>query len=159
MASHSKEYMAKWRNNNREICRNYQRKYRRNNLEKCRASNRAYQSRHPNRRDKWVEQNRDKVLGYQRICYIRKPEQWTAQSLKRNYGITLQQRNDMFDQQSGLCAICRDRSVGRRLQVDHDHKTGKVRKLLCPSCNNALGMVDDRPDLLKAMIAYLEEHA
>lgn len=61
--------------------------------------------------------------------------------LKQTYGITLKDYNEMVTRQNKKCAICgRSQSeFPRRLFVDHDHKTGKVRGLLCPGCNLGLG--------------------
>ncbi len=45
-----------------------------------------------------------------------------------------------------------------RLAIDHDHKTGQVRSLLCKKCNGVLGLVDDDPALLRAAADYIERH-
>lgn len=55
----------------------------------------------------------------------------------------------------GKCGICRNR---RKLIVDHDHKTGKVRGLLCSACNSGIGCFKDNPKYLKKAIAYLAEN-
>jgi hypothetical protein len=67
----------------------------------------------------------------------------------------------MFEEQKGLCAICQkppsgNTAVNGRMCVDHDHKTGKVRKLLCFNCNTAIGKLNDDPELFKRAINYLE---
>lgn len=59
--------------------------------------------------------------------------------------------------QGGGCAICAKPPARRRLNVDHDHRTGKFRGLLCDGCNAVLGKVDDSVDLLNAAISYLEK--
>jgi hypothetical protein len=62
----------------------------------------------------------------------------------------------MKDAQGGLCAICqREEAVVGRLVIDHDHATGRVRRLLCNRCNLALGLLDDDPTRLEAAAAYL----
>ena len=80
--------------------------------------------------------------------------------LKRKFGITIEHYNMMFEQQNGSCAICnRHQSEFKRaLAVDHDHKSGKVRALLCLNCNKSLGGFQERPELLHAAVAYLESH-
>ena len=84
-------------------------------------------------------------------------------SLKRNqlhreYGLTLPQYQEMLNDQHFLCAICKkgENDVDRSFAVDHDHKTGKVRGLLCNSCNAGLGYFKDSPEILKSAISYLE---
>ena len=74
------------------------------------------------------------------------------------YGITTDEYDAMLVAQSGLCAICR-RSSDLTLHVDHCHKTGRVRQLLCQRCNPALGLFDDDPELLIAAALYLERWA
>jgi hypothetical protein len=77
----------------------------------------------------------------------------------------------MWDGQQGLCAICHERlnkpqviggpgmlGTDKQLAIDHDHKTGIVRALLCSSCNTGLGLFRDSPRLLAQAIVYLEEH-
>jgi hypothetical protein len=77
--------------------------------------------------------------------------------LKRKYGITLEQYDAMLASQSGGCGICgRDPSDRISLHVDHDHRTGRIRGLLCFPCNNALGDFDDDPSLLRAALRYVE---
>lgn len=74
--------------------------------------------------------------------------------LQRRYGIDLTERQRLLDEQGGLCAICRAKPA---VHVDHDHRTGACRGLLCFACNRGLGKADDDPKTLRAMIAYLRE--
>jgi Recombination endonuclease VII len=99
------------------------------------------------------------ALARQRIAYREGPgrDKVYAKSLKRLYGITLTQYEGMVETQDGRCAICGERPE-ERLRVDHDHATGELRQLLCNLCNVALANARDNPDLLRAMIAYLERH-
>ena len=82
------------------------------------------------------------------------PERTRNNDLKRNYGITLQEHQEMYEAQNGRCAICGNEGNGKwkKLCVDHCHTTGKVRKLLCHHCNTALGLVGDNVDTLHKMI-------
>ena len=82
-------------------------------------------------------------------------------NIKRLYGITLETYNLMCEMQSGKCAICKSepRTKRRKLYIDHDHKTGKVRGLLCHHCNLGLGGFRDDPDALRSAISYLQAQA
>lgn len=81
-----------------------------------------------------------------------------AQSLKYNYGLTMDEYLARVERQGGRCAICREVSP-QRLHVDHNHQTGAVRDLLCEWCNHAIGKARDDPARLRAMADYLERHA
>jgi len=65
--------------------------------------------------------------------------------LRRHYGITIEEYNHMFEKQKGCCAICGkhqlENTKGQALGVDHNHKTGQVRGLLCSPCNQAIGQL------------------
>ncbi len=93
------------------------------------------------------------------------PEKAKHANLKKQYGIGLPEYKAMAEAQEGECAICggfettKDKDGGPRMMpVDHDHKTGKVRALLCTQCNRGLGMFTDNIAKLKAAAAYLEKH-
>ncbi len=75
--------------------------------------------------------------------------------LKRNYGITIEDYDRMFAAQGGVCKICGNHQRYQKLAVDHDHKTGKVRGLLCVHCNRALGHMFDSPLRLIRAAEYL----
>jgi hypothetical protein len=77
--------------------------------------------------------------------------------LKRSFGMTVQQYDEMLDAQGGCCALCgSDFPGGRgRFVVDHCHDTGRVRGLLCNLCNVGLGALRDSPQLLQKAIHYL----
>ena len=90
--------------------------------------------------------------------------------LKRTYGITLQELEELLAAQRDCCAICKQhwthcrkwRSSHYRgtflenLSIDHDHATGRIRGLLCGQCNFAIGRLDDEPDRFMRAAAYLE---
>ena len=73
--------------------------------------------------------------------------------LKRRYGISAAEADSMLKAQMGVCAICLTPGPEH---VDHDHKTGRVRAILCFNCNGGLGQFKDRPDLLRRGADYLE---
>jgi len=80
--------------------------------------------------------------------------------LGRLYGITDEEYEELAAQQGWACWICGEKAgkgPGKKLHVDHNHKTGKVRGLLCSSCNGGLGSLHDSMELLKRAIEYLQE--
>ena len=87
------------------------------------------------------------------------PEVARSKNLFRLYGITLVEYDAMLALQGGVCKVCGGPPYGKggRYHVDHDHVTGKIRGILCHKCNVALGMVQDKVEHLKALIAYLGE--
>ena len=129
--------------------RAYQREWARANPDKMRAARRRYRAKHPDPNAssrRWYARNR------------RHRASWGLQKL---YGITADQRDEMFAAQGGVCAVCgtaekRDR---RGFVVDHHHDSGKVRGILCNPCNLALGNARESPETLEAMAAYLRRHA
>lgn len=74
-------------------------------------------------------------------------------ALRKQYKITLDQYDGMVIDQNGRCALCKEK---KPLVIDHDHKTGLVRGLLCTRCNIGLGQFCDRPDLLVEAFRYLQ---
>ena len=80
--------------------------------------------------------------------------------LKKFYGLSVKDYEDMVLSQTNLCAICGEPEphIGSSLAVDHNHTTGKVRQLLCSHCNLLLGHAKDSIDILKAAIQYLIKH-
>jgi hypothetical protein len=83
--------------------------------------------------------------------------------LRKSYGITVDDYDRMLVAQNGVCAVCRRHETVRRnntlrrLSVDHDHETGRVRGLLCSKCNRGMGYYEDDPARLRAAADYLEK--
>lgn len=133
---------------------------------------------------RWISENKDHLKRYHSNYYLSHRNDSLSKSKKyyrdnivskknyhkkhylyKTYGITLEEYNEKLLQQNGKCAICKkyetsvDRSGNiKSLAVDHNHKTGKIRSLLCDNCNKALGYIQDDIDLLKSFIRYLEIH-
>jgi len=80
-----------------------------------------------------------------------------ASRYKKLYGLTLDDYNKLFSDQKGCCLICKKHQsdLVKKLGVDHDHATGKIRGLLCSSCNAAIGLLEDDIALLQRAISYL----
>ena len=97
----------------------------------------------------WYKSNKSSHCAQQRV--------WRMKSL---FGLTVEQYDYMYRRQNGLCAICSGVNLdGRRLHVDHNHATGKIRGLLCYRCNSALGYSKDSIEILHKAADYLENHS
>jgi hypothetical protein len=121
---------------NHEHLSQKQREYQKTHRKECTERVRVWRARHHSRlRDSW---------------------------LRETYDITLHDYNEMLTQQGGLCAICRQEPSGKRardrvLQVDHNHKLGRVRGLLCIACNARLAIIEDTSFIQSAQ-RYLRDY-
>jgi len=132
----SKEYMRIWRKNNPEKVKKYREKYygKKENVDKVNKKHREYYM-------KSKEKHRKRVHKY---------------NLKKKYGITVEDFNQMLKKQNNKCAICNEEfNKDYKPCVDHNHETGEVRGLLCRKCNLALYVVENKYFVLKAQ-EYLE---
>lgn len=85
---------------------------------------------------------------------VRLKEQRRRADVRRKFGITLEQYNQLMQSECEVCGGTGD-SLGR-MALDHDHKTGAIRGVLCGKCNMALGLCTDDPSRLRALADYLE---
>lgn len=103
---------------------------------------------------------------YSRNAKARRSPETTKRTNLRKFRLTLEDHAARLAEQKHLCAICyqpetaRTKPNGplRTLSVDHDHKTGRVRGLLCNACNKGLGFYRDSPFLLGEAISYLRRN-
>lgn len=107
------------------------------------CTNKDNRARHVTSKNKWAQTRKN---GY----------------LKRHYGITLAEYNNILAKQNFQCKICLTKTSGRKtskfLSVDHCHKTGKVRGILCSTCNSTVGFIErtlDSKTTLQNLIKYL----
>ena len=104
---------------------------------------------------------------YQRAYRAANPGWQKQYDLKKYYGIDLTQYIDMQEEQCGKCAICGNPETemdsrsgeARDLAVDHNHKTGQIRALLCRGCNQGLGNFQEDLSRLEAAVSYLKRFA
>ncbi len=163
----------KQREARRKYQREYMRKYRQDDSEKGKARKEhvlAYQLAWSNKRYRDNPEYRAKCLARQlRYNLANKAkvaanfkrwwgkltaEKKYARSLKSKYGMSLEEYHGMVSEQGGLCAIC----VNKLEEVDHNHKDGTIRGLLCNKCNKGLGFFNDDIALMEKAIAYLCSH-
>lgn len=131
----------------RGLCQScYQKVLRSENIEKFRARDREraklYRNRHP---EKCRKRNRE--------SYRRHAEKRIIHQKVKAYGITEEQYRSMITKANGVCAICRLKVS--QLTVDHDHKTNRVRGMLCHKCNQAIGLFGENVKTMQRAIKYL----
>lgn len=96
---------------------------------------------------RWHKENKKRLSQYNR-----------ERTLKRYHNITIEDYNNMLEAQHGACAICKTYAfmgIGKKAHVDHCHKTGKIRGLLCNLCNVGLGAFRDSPEVMMLAANYL----
>jgi hypothetical protein len=138
----------------------YSKKYREKNRERLYLYKKA-----------WVAKNKDKVKGYYekeqqinpevkrkraRRSYHKNRESILDRIRLRKYGIDGETFRTISKKQGNKCLVC-NKAFNNNPNVDHSHRTGKIRGLLCSDCNCALGFAFDSPELLRRMADYLEE--
>ena len=127
----------------------------------CQENKQQYQD---NQR-KWRRENPEKFKEYikryrQTDKYISISKQYSEKRKLGQYGLTSDDYNRMFEEQGGCCEICgrHQDEFDRRLAVDHDCETEKVRGLLCAGCNAGIGMLRHNKESLQNAIAYLDKY-
>jgi hypothetical protein len=130
------------------------------NVERARAGYRKWNHEHPEKVKesyrKYYEKNKEKRLQASRERYSRNKEGKKWQIIFRKYGITQEDFNKLFELQKGCCAICgKDDFTQWTLNIDHCHKTGKVRGILCNNCNTAIGALQEDVNILQNAIKYI----
>jgi hypothetical protein len=92
----------------------------------------------------WYKNNRSKV---------------SEQHIKKKYNLSPEALTLMLQEQNNRCAICKvSFDEGFKVNIDHSHKTGKVRGLLCKHCNTALGSLKENVGVLMSAINYLKKY-
>jgi hypothetical protein len=127
-------------------------------------------------RKMYRENHGDRIAAYKRELYYASHEenkkrlrelypQRRAWKLMNQYGMTVEQYDQILKDQDGKCAICRrpptqatGNSTKPQLHVDHCHFTGTVRGLLCNNCNSGMGLLGDSIEMLNRASAYLKKH-
>lgn len=135
-----------------KLCINIRRKER-GRSEKEKATARRYM------KSKRGKENRKRaVQNYQKKYPLKLKLTERNNRLRREYNITSLQYNEILMKQNGRCAICGGiNKTGRQLAVDHNHKTSKIRGLLCNNCNSVLGWAKDSIFILANAIEYINK--
>ncbi len=118
----------------------------------------------PEKAKEYAKKNKDRFNAWRKDW--QKETNYNKRYNLKKFGLTLEQYNEMFKNQNGLCAICHKPEVKIDLKtglilslaVDHNHITGKVRGLLCRNCNVGIGYLLDSSDILRNAALYLDKH-
>lgn len=100
------------------------------------------------------EKKRQHSLNWKKRNIDSVKEKGFAYHINKTYGLTVEQYDQIFQNQSGCCAIC---NKNKKLWIDHDHNTGNVRGLLCPSCNTLVGYIETHIDLIEKTVEYIKD--
>lgn len=133
------EYYKRWREANRDSLREKRKKYYAENKSQMAARNKV-----------WREANKEALKTRRRKP---DPQKQRLAFVKHKYGIKEERYKAMLEARGPLCPTCNEESIP---YVDHCHKTGMIRGLICNSCNLILGRARDNPDVLRALASYLE---
>lgn len=139
-----REQQKAYREKRKEYMINYQKEYYEKNKEKLNLQNKSnYENNKEYRKEKAAEH-------WKKVKH-------TKPALKSQYGITIDDYNRMFEEQEGCCYICgvHQNNLDNSLNVDHNHATGRVRKLLCRKCNLAIGIIKENTNTINNLIKYL----
>lgn len=158
-----KKYSDKWK----EYIKRYGKQWQLDNKDKLKKYRKQYISKHKEHRKQYRKQYRlnniDKLKKYYKLYNHKNKEKIKYNTLNYNlrklYGITIDEYEEKLLEQCGNCAICNRPSSDykRRLHVDHNHITGKIRGLLCVKCNNGLGCFGEEVSILNNAIKYLNK--
>lgn len=124
--------------------------------EKRRQYNQTHKEERREYQRQWQRLNREKMRGYAKKYYHSHKEKTREYQIQHRYGISGDDFLAIWDNQGGRCAICR-KSFAKQFDVciDHCHKTGKVRGLLCRNCNIGLGHFGEEPEVFNRIVKYL----
>jgi len=153
----------RWKEKNPEKLKDGKKRYYKNNTKKIKEYSKEYYTKNAKERraynKQYAEKNREELRIKGLEYYKNNKEKHRNSTLKVKYGISLEEYNVLFEKQEYKCAICgiEKSENGKTLHCDHNHKTGKVRGLLCFKCNTGLGNFNDNVEVLLKAISYLNK--
>jgi hypothetical protein len=119
------------------------------------AANRRYYARNRETRLAYLKKYREEHPAQMREYNANRCTTKKRNDRLKRYGLDSKSWDALFEEQGRACAVCA-KSDGE-WHVDHDHESGKVRAILCSSCNRGLGFFFDNPTLLRIAATYLED--
>ena len=107
----------------------------------------------------YYQKNKEKVSAQKKDYYQKNKNKKKGYYYKKKYGITLEQKMEMVINQNSNCLICGEPFLeSKNTCVDHSHKTGKVRGILCRKCNAGLGQFKEDINIFRNALEYLEKN-
>jgi len=144
-------YAKEWNKKNPKLVAENARRTRLKNKDKIREGQKAWlaknSEKHKKKSREWYHQNKDRIRN---------------NNLKKNFNISLEKYTNILKLQNNRCAIClgdNSDAKGKIFAVDHCHKTGKIRGLLCRGCNVGIGNLKDNPELLEKAAMYIRNNS
>jgi len=150
--THNFVYDKKYRDDHKKEIKEYNDKYRAVHKEERRLNAIKYNKEHRN-------EHREQSRTY-REAHREEMDEYTRNwNRLKQYGITIEEYNQLFENQNGCCAVCgkHQSEFKKALCVDHNHETSEVRGLLCHNCNILLGMAKDNINILLDAVEYLRK--
>lgn len=151
-----------WAKRNPERVKEIKRRFRERHRERIAAERAAaFQANKAKRyaeRQKWIDANPEKVKAEALRARLRKMQRRLNNEMKYHYNVTAEQYQRIAEHQGNVCAICgrpNETTRTKRLFVDHNHATGRLRALLCHACNAGLGYFRENYTILERAAAYL----
>jgi len=172
-----KEQSKKWYEEHKEHMKERNKKWYGEHKEHIKERNKKWYEEHKEhmkeRKKKWYEQHKDKIKEQRKKWYEDHKEQskkWYKDHkeerkkyhITHQYGLSLQEYNEILLKQNYKCAICGkplDLENRKHTNIDHDHMTGVIRGILCNYCNSVLGYAFDNPDILQNAQDYILAHS
>jgi hypothetical protein len=126
----------------KEKINEYKKEYRKEHKKEIKIFQKKYRQKHKDESKRYREEHKEELKEY---------------DLKRKYNISLKDYNFLLQKQNYKCAVCNKVfQNGKNTHIDHNHKTGKIRGLLCGKCNKGMGLFEDNLILLEEAIKYLQ---
>jgi hypothetical protein len=159
MPSKDPEVLARAQKNWRRKNPDYLQKWREANPDKTAKYNEAAYERRKEQFRAYYQRNKEACRAKQNAYRKAHPEKSYARNLKRSLGITLDEKQVIWEAQNKLCKICHRpvTLLGAHVDHIHDHKPIIIRGLLCGPCNRAIGLFQDNPEVLDRAAAYLRD--
>ena len=130
--------------------KNYNKQWRTENKEKLKKQKKKYNRKHKKERKDYLNKNKENFKLFKK--------QYDKSVKFKKYGIDEKQYIELYNKQEGKCAICgtHQNELKSALHIDHNHKTNKIRGLLCFKCNSLLGYANDNIIKLESAVNYLK---